>query len=35
VFVFAPNGRLIAKWDRPPSAEDLANALERAGNETR
>src|SRR3954454_6084811 len=35
VFVFAPNGRLIAKWDRPPSAEDLASALERAGTETR
>jgi hypothetical protein len=31
VFVFAPDGRLIAKWDRPPSSDDLANALERAG----
>lgn len=30
VFVFAPDGRLTAKWDRPPAADDLATALERA-----
>lgn len=30
VFVFAPDGRLVAKWDRPPPADDLATALARA-----
>jgi hypothetical protein len=35
VFVFAPNGRLIAGWDHPPSADDLANALERANTVSR
>jgi hypothetical protein len=35
VFVFAPNGLLVAKWDRPPSADDFAAALERAGDALR
>lgn len=30
VFVFAPDGRLVAKWDRPPPPDDLASVLERA-----
>lgn len=33
VFVFTPAGQLIAKWDRPPPPDELANALEHAANQ--